>query len=234
MLSKIREFFSKVVNMLLLAVLEIVIGLFMLISPSGLAIGILIAMGVLLLADGVVRVITYFKEPVAEAKKKHKLFTGLFLLVCGLFFLFNSSYVVGLFPFLAALYGLLALLAVFLKVEMVVTLMREKHFVWYVMTCSALFSLLATLILYGSPVPFIGTAILFFVAAGLDFVYYLYEQKKISIPTIQVLMHSISSRIMKHEKDNTNPASTIQTAPEAVPAYSVRRSLGRSSTADST
>lgn len=214
MVSKIRQLFSKIMNMLLLAILEIIIGLFMLISPSGLAIGLLIVVGGLLVANGVVRCIAYFKEPVQESQKTLKFASGLFLVVSGLFFLFNFSFVVGIFPVLAALYGLLAMLSVFLKTEMIISMIRQKNYIWYVMACSLLFSLFAMIVLYGSKVPFVGAAILFFFAAALDVVYYLHDQKKISLPTFKALIHSITTRIFKKSKDITNPVPVEQNKQE--------------------
>ena len=55
MLSKIREVFPKIMNTLTLGIIELVVGIFLLISPPGLAVGILVAVGIVLLVNGVFR-----------------------------------------------------------------------------------------------------------------------------------------------------------------------------------
>jgi len=227
MLSKINQIFSKYVNTLALGIIELVIGIFLLITPPGLAVAILIATGVLLLADGLIRCIMYFREPVADAKKSHKLMSGLFILTCGVFFLFNSSFVVGIFPALAAMYGILVMMSVFLKIEMLVTLVREKQYTWYIMTCSLLFSFLAMMILFGSPVPFIGTGILLIVAAVIDTIFFLNEKGKISVPTLKALISAVVSRISSRSRKpdpssaGFQPPQPSETKVDPVPAQQV-------------
>ena len=211
MLSKIREVFPKIMNTLTLGIIELVVGIFLLISPPGLAVGILVAVGIVLLVNGVFRCIAYFREPVSEAQKSHKLMSGLLVVTCGLFFLFNSSFVVGIFPALAALYGILVMMSVFLKVEMLVSLVREKSYTWYIMTCSLFFSFLAMMILFGSPVPFVGTGILLIVVAAIDAVLFLNEKGKISVPTLKVLFQLIASRITAGRSKTETPVVTNPT-----------------------
>ena len=211
MLSKIREVFPKIMNTLTLGIIELVVGIFLLISPPGLAVGILVAVGIVLLVNGVFRCIAYFREPVSEAQKSHKLMSGLLVVTCGLFFLFNSSFVVGIFPALAALYGILVMMSVFLKVEMLVSLVREKSYTWYIMTCSLFFSFMAMMILFGSPVPFVGTGILLIVVAAIDAVLFMNEKGKISVPTLKVLFQLIASRITAGRSKTETPVVTNPT-----------------------
>lgn len=206
MLQKIRHFVSRFLNSLTMAVLEFIIGLFLMISPSGLAVGIFLVTGILLLADGVVRCIAYFMDPIEDAKMAHKLTTGLFLIVSGIFMLFNYKFVVGVFPAIAALYAILAMLSVFLKTEVTVTLIREKKHVWYIMVCSLVFSFIAMMILFGKQASFVAAGIMLFIAAIIDLVFFLNEKGKIALPTLQDAFSMIASSISrKSEKKTIEP-----------------------------
>ena len=209
MMVRIRDFLAKFTNTLSLAVAEAIVGIFLLISPPDLAIGILWLCGVLLVADAVVRCITYFKEPIAEAKRGHKFASGIFFLVCGLFLLFNYRFVVDIFPVLAALYAMIVMISVFLKLELVVTGVREKNATWYVMAVSFLFSLIAMMILYGSRFPFIAAGIFLLLAAVTDALYELNAIGKLRLPALSELKDMVTGKIARSSKKDIAAAAEM-------------------------
>ena len=207
MLLKIRQTIAKFEHAMSLAVFELLLGLFMLINPSVMALVILCVLGVLFLGDGLVRCISYFRETPEEAKKEHKLASGLFFLIVGLFFLFNYRFVVNIFPVVAVLYGIFAMALVFLKTEWLVNSLREKSTIWYVVALSLVFSFIAMLVLYTSRLPFIGSGILLVLSAVLDAVYYFDQKGKISLPSFSTLIHNIRNGF----KQSSQKAAEVKT-----------------------
>ena len=205
MLSRIRDVLSKCYHMLTLAIVELVIGIFLLITPAGLAVAILWIIGILMIANGVYRCIAYFKEPTENSQKGFKLATGAFLLVAGLFFLFNVKFVVGIFPVLSILYGVLVMNDAFLKIEIMVTRLREKKINWYVMAASLLFTIIAMIILY-SNVGFVGAGILLILAAGLDALCYFNDIGKVEVPTLKDLIEKVLALFKKDKKATSDSA----------------------------
>ncbi len=212
MLNHIRNLLQKFHHLLTLAIIEVALGIFLLISPSGLAVGLLWVIGLLLLADGVVRCITYFKDPIEEAQKGYKLASGSFLLIAGLFFLFNYKFVVDIFPVLAALYGLVTIVLFFLKLEIMVNRIRQKKVNWYILAASLLFVFIAMIVFYSSAVPFIGAGILLILAGGLDGLCYFGDKGKVAVPTLKELTGNVVSLFKKGEK-KAEETAPVQDAP---------------------
>ena len=67
------------------------------------------------------------------------------------------------------------------------------------------------MILFGSPVPFVGTGILLIVVAAIDAVLFLNEKGKISVPTLKVLFQLIASRITAGRSKTETPVVTNPT-----------------------
>ena len=219
MLERIDNVISKVRNLLGFAILECLIGLFLLISPSGMAQVILSFCGLILLIFGVLKCLSYFKqEPVAEPSQKHPLAFGLFLLISGFFFLFNHGFIVGIFPVLAALYGLIAMMFVFLKIERLVTDFRIKSSIWYMTAGSLLFTFIAMLVLYTAKFPFICSGILLLVTGIIDLVTHLHIRKKITLPEFSTLVARIRNSTQRTSEsaqhaDNISSDTSAQIVP---------------------
>ncbi|MFR3256547.1 MAG: DUF308 domain-containing protein [Lachnospiraceae bacterium] len=70
---------------LLISLCELIIGILLLIDPTGFSNGIIIAFGAACLAFGVVQIVFYWKKPLAEAISRFYLMKGLISISVGLF-----------------------------------------------------------------------------------------------------------------------------------------------------
>lgn len=70
---------------LLISLCELIIGILLLIDPTGFSNGIIIAFGAACLAFGIVQIVFYWKKPLAEAIPRFYLMKGLISISVGLF-----------------------------------------------------------------------------------------------------------------------------------------------------
>ncbi len=69
---------------LLMSLCELVIGILLLINPTGFTSSVIIVIGVVLLLRGILNVISYFRTNSEEAAREHSLAGGIVLLAVGL------------------------------------------------------------------------------------------------------------------------------------------------------
>ncbi|MGN1024945.1 MAG: DUF308 domain-containing protein [Faecousia sp.] len=143
---------------ILICLLEILVGVLLLIDPIGFSSGIIIAVGVVLMLFGCVRVVHYFHETPEAAAGDMTLAQGLLCITAGLFCVLRSDWFIVTFPVLTILYGIAVLVTGLYKVQMTVDMLRLKKGRWGWMAVSAVLSLaLAALILWN---PFTSAALL--------------------------------------------------------------------------
>lgn len=111
----------------LLVVLEVIVGILLLINPSGFTTSIIIAAGILLMVAGVDNVIKYVRADAEEAAKTKLLMTGSIALTAGAFCAFNTQWFLTAFPVLTILYGIVILLTGFGKLQLTVDMLRQKN-----------------------------------------------------------------------------------------------------------
>lgn len=151
---------------LIMCIGEIVIGVLLLIDPTGFTSGIIILLGVLLAAAGIKSVVGYFRTDPEAAAQQSALAKGLFLAGAGLFCIFRSDWFIAAFPLLTVFYGVLILLSGISKVQWAVDLFRLKQPYWYVTLIGAVLSLAFGAIVLVNP--FASTAALWvFIAVSL-------------------------------------------------------------------
>ena len=113
-------------NTLLSAVLEIVIGVLLLINPQGFTSAIIILLGVMLIAAGLMSIVRYFMLKPEEAARNQGLSKGLVLLIVGGVCALFSGRFADMFPLLTMLYGILLLIMSAAKVQIFVDMVRLK------------------------------------------------------------------------------------------------------------
>lgn len=145
---------------LFMSVVEIVIGILLLINPVGFTSGIIIALGVAMVAMGVGQTISYFRTEATEAAKKGYLTKGILLVAFGLFCAFNSGWFVATFPVITVLYGVLILVAGTNKLQTAIDMVRAKQKYWYVALIGALLTLVFAVLIIVNP--FASTAFLWY------------------------------------------------------------------------
>lgn len=212
LLKRCKEILSKCWNRLTLSIAELIFGICILISSSGFANVLFVLFGVVLALSGVLYGIQFFTESVEDARKKHHLVTGLFFLLIGVFSVFKSGWLVGIFPLLTAFYGSITLLAGILKIEMTFLQVRMGEPRWYMTFASLLLTAIIALFLFINPFQgngiWILTGILLILAAVTDFLCHLVLIGKIKVP------EKIGFRFPK--KENNKPSDMKNDIQETV------------------
>ncbi|MGM9521760.1 MAG: HdeD family acid-resistance protein [Oscillospiraceae bacterium] len=105
---------------------EVLVGILLLVNPIGFTSGIIIALGILLLIGGVVKIIRYFRISAEQSSMEQNLFKGLIGVIAGLFCILRSQWFIVTFPVLTILYGVINLIAGLFKVQLTVDAIRLK------------------------------------------------------------------------------------------------------------
>ena len=119
-----KAYLQKNMSGVVLALGELIVGALLLFRPVAFTRGILIALGVVLAAAGLVSVVRYFRTNPLQAARERGLARGLGLLAVGAFCALNSEWFIAAFPVLTMLYGVLLLFGGLYKVQKAVDLLR--------------------------------------------------------------------------------------------------------------
>ena len=136
---------------LLISLCELIIGILLLIDPTGFSNGIIITFGAACLVFGIVQIVFYWKKPLTEAISRFYLMKGLISISAGLFCICFSHWFLETFKLLSFLYGILLLISGFYKVQWSVDLLRQKEKRWWLAAISAGLSILFSLVIIGNP-----------------------------------------------------------------------------------
>lgn len=165
----------------ILPLCEIVVGILLLINPSGFTRGIIMAVGILLVLLGVKDIVGYFRGS-QQTSFGRGLSKGLLECIGGAFCAFNPQWFTATFPVLTMLYGVCMLITGVMKVETTANMLRAKRRGWGWCTLGAALSIICAVIILSNP--FASSAVLWvFVAVSLiveaivDFVAALLPQR---------------------------------------------------------
>lgn len=136
---------------ILMCVLEILVGVLLLLDPTGFTSSIIIAAGAALILYGVISIVRYFRADAAEGALRQNLFKGLLLLLGGLFCVLRSKWFVDTFPLLTILYGIGLLISGVGKIQWMADMIRFGRKRWYLPAISAVLSLIFAAIILCSP-----------------------------------------------------------------------------------
>lgn len=136
---------------ILLCLFELQIGILLLIDPMGFTSGIMIAVGVLLIAVGIWLVVRYFQTNALEAALGRKLTAGLAALILGLFLVFRSAWFVKTFSVLTLVYGLTILVTGLIKTQQTVDSIRLKSRGWWIDAATAVLAIAGALVIICNP-----------------------------------------------------------------------------------
>ncbi len=136
---------------ILMCVLEILVGVLLLLDPTGFTSSIIIAAGAALILYGAICIVRYFRADAAEGALRQNLFKGLLLLLGGLFCVLRSKWFVDTFPLLTILYGIGLLISGVGKIQWMADMIRFGRKRWYLPAISAVLSLIFAAIILCSP-----------------------------------------------------------------------------------
>lgn len=200
---------------LLISLCELIIGILLLIDPTGFSNGIIIAFGAACLAFGIVQIVFYWKKPLAEAISRFYLMKGLISISVGLFCICFSHWFLETFKLLSFLYGILLLISGFYKVQWSIDLLRQKEKRWWLAAVSAGLSILFSLIIIGNPfstvtVTWIFSGVVLIAEAIIDIVMLLLIRVFVNakFPKIKKKEKSVSDDSVQQADTSSQPTSS--------------------------
>ncbi len=136
---------------IVMCLFEILVGILLLINPVSFTSGIIIGLGVILLALGVVGIFAYFRLDPVEASRRQTLTKGLIIMMAGLFCIFQTHWFIATFPLLTILYGVIILLTGIAKIQWSIDMLRMKRPNWYLAAIASALSILLAIIILLNP-----------------------------------------------------------------------------------
>lgn len=136
---------------IVVCLLELAVGILLLVDPMGFTSGIIIAVGIALLLNGVVCIVRYFQTPPEQAATQTMLAQGLLSVTVGLFCVTKSEWFLVTFQMLTILYAVAVLVTGFYKVQTAVDLLRRNVKDWQWTAISAVLSLVLALVILWNP-----------------------------------------------------------------------------------
>lgn len=136
-MEKMTRFFQGRIGGMVLCVLEIVVGVLLLINPTGFTSGIIIGAGAVLALSGLVSVIRYFTVKPENGMQGQLLFKGLVLVMAGVTCMTQVDWFLTAFPLLTVIYAAWMLVMAARKVQHMADMLRLKAGRWYVPAISA-------------------------------------------------------------------------------------------------
>jgi len=135
----------------IMALVEVLVGILLVINPVGFTMGIVIGVGALLMVLGGFFTIAYFRADPVQAAREQNLTKGLCALLAGAFCMFRSGWFLAALPMLILFYGLGILLTGIAKVQWAVDAFRMKRDRWQFRACVAAVTLVVAAVVLLNP-----------------------------------------------------------------------------------
>lgn len=166
---------------LILCLGELVVGILLLIDPAGFTQAIIMALGVVVAALGVLNVVRYFRADPLTAATDRRLAYGLGQLALGVFFLIQSGWTTEQLMNLTRLYGVAVLVLALIRVQQFVDAYRLKlPHGGLISGITALFTLAyAGMVLFMPTITLKFIGIMLLIEAVMDILILLFERRRL-------------------------------------------------------
>lgn len=152
---------------IIFCIAELIIGILLLINPVSFTAGIIVLLGVCMLATGILFGYKYFRISAEQAKKGNMLTFAILLVMTGVFCILRSDWFIATFPILTVLYGIIMLVSGVSKIQTMVDMLRLQNNKWFWAGINAAVSIVCAVVILWSP--FTSTAILW-IFAGVSLI----------------------------------------------------------------
>lgn len=150
-MNKVKAMFSGRIGGLALCILEILVGVLLLINPTGFTSGIIIGAGWVMAVLGAVSIIRYFMAEPEAAMKAQLLFRGLTLGMAGALCVTQYGWFLTAFPLLTVLYAGWMLVLAAMKLQQMADMLRLKAGRWYMPAIAAGLAIVLAVIILINP-----------------------------------------------------------------------------------
>lgn len=138
---------NKYKYVLIIAIMELVIGILLLIDYTGFTKGIIMTVGLLMAIRAGLFLFSYFRTKPQEAAGKADLFMGLMFLTAGIFCIMKTQWFFYTFPLLTNVYGAAQLVLAMLKIQWSVDELRLNNRKWFFRAITAIISLIGAVVI---------------------------------------------------------------------------------------
>ncbi len=152
---------------IIFCIAELIIGILLLIDPVSFTSGIIVILGVCMIATGILFGYKYFRTSAEQAKKGNMLTYAILLAMIGVFCVLRTDWFIVTFPILTVLYGIIMLVSGVSKIQTMVDMLRLRNNKWFWAGINAVVSILCAVIILWSP--FTSTAVLW-IFAGVSLI----------------------------------------------------------------
>ena len=152
---------------IIFCIAELIIGILLLINPVSFTAGIIVLLGISMLATGILFGYKYFRMDPEEAKKGNVLTFAILFVMTGAFCILRSDWFIATFPILTVIYGIMMLVAGFSKIQTMVDMLRLHNNKWFWAGINAVVSIVCAVVILWSP--FTSTALLW-IFAGVSLI----------------------------------------------------------------
>lgn len=190
---------------IIFCIAELVLGILLLINPVSFTSGIIVLLGVGILATGILFGYKYFRMNAEQAKKGNLLTWCILLILIGCFCILRTDWFIATFPVLTVIYGIIMLVAGVSKIQTMVDMLRLHNNKWFWAGINALVSIVCAIVILWSP--FTSTAFLW-IFAGVS----LIVEAVLDIVTIFLayIGKKVTEDIKEDVKEDVKETETIE------------------------
>ena len=152
---------------IIFCIAELIIGILLLINPVSFTSGIIVLLGVCMLATGILFGYKYFRMSPELAKKGNMLTWAILLVMMGVFCILRTDWFIATFPILTVLYGIIMLLSGVSKIQTMVDMLRLQNNKWFWAGINSAVSIICAVVILWSP--FTSTTVLW-IFAGVSLI----------------------------------------------------------------